>query len=60
VALQPSCFLSVTWRGEDFHELGVQDVEVFIILAALFLPSVATASQQSFGVLELTLSASAP
>jgi hypothetical protein len=33
------CFLSVTWRGEAF-----QGVDVLILLAALFLPSVAPAS----------------
>jgi hypothetical protein len=60
VAWQPSCFLSVTWYGEAFHRLGVQDVEVLILLAALFLSSMAPAYQQGFGVLELTLSASAP
>jgi hypothetical protein len=57
---QPSCFLSVTWHGEAFHRLGVQDVEILILLAALFLLSVGPVSQRGFGVLELTLSASAP
>jgi hypothetical protein len=60
VAHQPSCFLSVKWHGEAFHKLGVQDVEVLVLLAALFPPSVALLSQQGFGVTELTLSASAP
>jgi hypothetical protein len=60
VAPQPSCFLSVTWHGEAFHRLGVQDVEILILLAALFLLSVGPVSQRGFGVLELTLSASAP
>jgi hypothetical protein len=50
VAQQPSSFLSVTWHGEAFHRLGVQDVKVLILLVALFLPSVAPASQQGFGV----------
>jgi hypothetical protein len=36
-AWEPSCFLIVTWHGEAFHRLGVQDVEIFILLAALFL-----------------------
>jgi hypothetical protein len=56
---QSSCFLSVTWCGEAFHGLGVQDVEVLILLAVLFLPSVSPASQRGFGVTELMLSASA-
>jgi hypothetical protein len=38
---QPSCFLSVMWRGEAFHILRVQDVKVLILPAALFLPNVA-------------------
>jgi hypothetical protein len=36
---QPYCFLSVTWHGEAFYGLGVQGVEVLILLGALFLPS---------------------
>jgi hypothetical protein len=60
VARQPSCFLSVAWCGEAFHGLRVQGVEVLILLVAFFLPSVAPDSQQGFGVMELTLSASAP
>jgi hypothetical protein len=40
--------LSVMWRGEAFYRLGVQGVEVLILLGALFLPSVAPASQQGF------------
>jgi hypothetical protein len=59
-AQQRSCFLSVTWCGDAFCRLGVQDVEVLILLAASFPPSVAPVSQQSFGVSELMLSASAP
>jgi uncharacterized membrane protein YqaE (UPF0057 family) len=39
---------------------GVQDVKVLILLAALFLPNVAPASQRGFGVSELMLSASMP
>jgi hypothetical protein len=42
---QCSCFLSVMWCGEAFHRLGVQGVEVLILLGALFPPSVAPASQ---------------
>jgi hypothetical protein len=38
--------LSVTWHGEAFHRLGVQGVEVLILLAALFPPSVAPVSQR--------------
>jgi hypothetical protein len=45
---QLSCFLSVTWHGEAFYGLGVQGVEVLILLGALFLPSVAPAPQHSF------------
>jgi uncharacterized membrane protein YqaE (UPF0057 family) len=48
------------WPGEAFHGLGVQNVEVLILLAALFLPSVASASQRGFGVTELMLSVSVP
>jgi hypothetical protein len=59
-AQEPSCFLSVTWPGEAFRRLGVQGVEVVILFAAFFLPSVAPASQQGFGVTELTLSSSVP
>jgi hypothetical protein len=57
---QPSSFLIVMWHGEAFHGPGVQNVEVLILLAALFPPSVAPASQRGFGVTELTLSASVP
>jgi hypothetical protein len=45
---QQSCFLSVRWRREAFHGLGVQGIEVLILIGALFLPSVAPASQQGF------------
>jgi hypothetical protein len=59
-AWEPSCFLSVMWHGEAFHGLGVQGIKVLILLGALFLPSVAPASQQCFRFLELTLSAAVP
>jgi hypothetical protein len=36
------------WPGEAFYGLGVQGVEVLILLGALFLSSVAPASQQGF------------
>jgi hypothetical protein len=36
------------WHGEAFYGLGVQDVEVLVLLGALFLPSAAPASQQGF------------
>jgi hypothetical protein len=57
---EPSCFFSVMWCGEAFCGLGVQGVEVLILLSSLFLQSVAPASQQGFWFMELTLSASAP
>jgi hypothetical protein len=57
---QPSNFLSITWYGKTFYRLGVQGVEVLILLGALSVPSVAPASQQSFWFTELILSASAP
>jgi hypothetical protein len=56
---EPFSFLSVMWRGEALYTLGVQGVEVLIPLGALFLPSVAPASQQDFLFMELMLSASA-
>jgi hypothetical protein len=52
-------FFSVTWCREAFHRTGVQGVEVLILLAVLFLPSVAPASHQGFGVMDLMLYASA-
>jgi hypothetical protein len=55
-----SCFLSVRWCGEAFYWLGVQGVEVLIVLGALFLPSVAPASQHDFSFTGLMLSASVP
>jgi hypothetical protein len=58
---QPYYFLSVTWHGEAFCRLGVQDVEVlFLLTVFFFLPSVSPESQQGFGASEFTLSASAP
>jgi hypothetical protein len=48
------------WHEETFYRLGVQGFKVLILLGALFLPSMAPASQQGFGVMELTLSGSAP
>jgi hypothetical protein len=33
---QPSCFFTVRWCGEAFHGLGVQGVEIFNLLGALF------------------------
>jgi hypothetical protein len=59
-AWEPSCFLSVMWCGEALYGLGVQGVEVLILLGALFLPSAAPVSQQDFRFTELKLSASAP
>jgi hypothetical protein len=59
-AWEPSCFLNVTWHAEAFYGLGVQDVEVLILLCALFPPSVAPAFQQGFWFTEQTLSASVP
>jgi hypothetical protein len=40
-----SCFLSLTWRGEAFHGLGIQGVEILILVADLFPLSVAPVSQ---------------
>jgi hypothetical protein len=36
------------WHGEALHGIGVQGDEVFILLGALFLPSVTQASHQYF------------
>jgi hypothetical protein len=36
------------WHGEALYSLGVQGVEVLILLGAFFLPSVAPESQQNF------------
>jgi hypothetical protein len=47
------------WHGEAFYGLGVQGVEVLILLGVLFLQNVAPASQQGFGATELTFSGSA-
>jgi hypothetical protein len=41
---EPSCFLSVLWCGEALYGLGIQGVEVLILLGALFLPGVAGSS----------------
>jgi hypothetical protein len=57
---QPTDFLSEMWHGEAFQRLGVQGVEVSILVGGLFLPSMTPVSQQDFGVTELTLSASIP
>jgi hypothetical protein len=46
------------WCGEDFHELGVQGVEVLTVLCASPLPSMAPESQQGLWFMELMLSAS--
>jgi hypothetical protein len=48
------------WHGEAFYGLGVQGVEVLILLGALFPPRVAPAFQQGFGVTDLVLSGSVP
>jgi hypothetical protein len=48
VVRELSCFLSVMWCGEALYGVGVQGVEVLILLGALFPPSVALASQQDF------------
>jgi hypothetical protein len=48
------------WHGEAFSGLGIEGVKVLILTGALFLPSVAPASQQGFGVMELTLFSSTP
>jgi hypothetical protein len=48
------------WHGESLYRLGVQGEVVLIFLGALFLPSVASASQQDFRFIKLMLSASAP
>jgi cytochrome c oxidase subunit IV len=46
--LEPSCFLSVMWCREALYGLGVQGVEVLILLVTLLLPIVTPASQQYF------------
>jgi hypothetical protein len=48
VVQEASCFLSIIWLGEALYGLGVQGVEVLILFGALFLPNVATVSQQDF------------
>jgi hypothetical protein len=57
---QPTCFLSGMWCGEAFLRLWVQGVEVLILVGALFPSSVAPASQQGFGIIQFTVSASTP
>jgi hypothetical protein len=52
----PHLFSQCMRLGETSYRLGVQGVEVLILLGALFSPSVAAAFQQGFGVTELTLS----
>jgi hypothetical protein len=37
VVQETFCFLSVSWCGEPFYRLGVQGVEILILLGALFL-----------------------
>jgi hypothetical protein len=44
VAREPPCFLSVMCCGEALYGLGVQGVEVLILLGAFFLPSLAPES----------------
>jgi hypothetical protein len=51
----PSRFWASIWQ----FGLGVQGIEVLILLGALFLPNVSPASQQNFWFIELILSASA-
>jgi hypothetical protein len=48
------------WHGEALCWVGVQGVEVLILFGALFLSSVAAASQQDFCFMDIMLSASAP
>jgi hypothetical protein len=47
VAQDPSCFLSVTWHGEALYGLGVQGVEVLILLGAFFFFSAKCGSSVS-------------
>jgi hypothetical protein len=49
---------NMVWRS--FPQARAQGIKVLILLTALFLPSVALASELGFGVTELMLSASAP
>jgi hypothetical protein len=51
VAVAAHKFFSVTWCGKAFLRLRVQGVEILILVGASFLPSVAIASQQGFGVI---------
>jgi hypothetical protein len=48
VAAAAHLFSHVTWHGEAFYRLGVQGVNVLILLGALFLPHVTPASQKGF------------
>jgi hypothetical protein len=41
-------FSQCVWYGEALYGLGIQGVEVLILLGALFLQTVAPASQQDF------------
>jgi hypothetical protein len=54
----PTCSLSVSWHGEDFHRLGVQGAKLSTLLGASPRPSVAPESQQGPSFMELTLSVS--
>jgi hypothetical protein len=45
VARESFCFLNVTWHGGALHGLGAQGLDLLILFGALFLPSVAPASQ---------------
>jgi hypothetical protein len=54
-ARHPTCFLSIMWHGEALYRLGVQVVEVLVLLGALFLPNTAPASQQGLWFMELPL-----
>jgi hypothetical protein len=55
VAWEPSCFLSLMWHGLALYQLEVQSVRVLMLLGGFVLPNVATASQQNFWFMELTL-----
>jgi hypothetical protein len=50
------CSFSKSWRGEAFHELGVQSADVSALPGALLQPSVPPASRQSPWFTELTRS----
>jgi hypothetical protein len=55
---RPTCSLSVSWRGETFHGLGIQGAKVSTLPGASPLPSMTPASQQGPWFTELMLSAS--